>query len=1312
MGSRRRWRWSTPVLAAVLAVALPGTAGGAVDPAAGADRSGGGTPAGPAVGAPAEGPVAATRTVLLLSGDRVTHTTYADGTTTVTVDPAPRPDGRPVAFHTAHVDGDHYVIPVDAFPLLAAGTVDPELFNVTTLVEESTGGPDRLPVIVTTGTGVLAGPVARGVLAVAAPRAEEVRLLPSIGGAGLSLDRDGAGDLWADLTAAAADRPVAALAALSRAKVWLDRTVEVSLSDSVPQIGADEVHETGLDGTGVTVAVLDTGVDPDHPDLAGRIVQTANFTPDPFRDGHGHGTHVASIIAGSGAASGGTYRGVASGADLMVGKVLPDSGSGPTSAVIAGMEWAAYGGADIVNLSLGGAPSDGTDPASQAVQTLTEQTGALFVVAAGNNEGDASVNSPAAASAALAVGNVDKQDQLASSSNRGPRRGDAAVKPELTAPGTDIVAARSAGTFMGAPVDDHYTRATGTSMAAPHVAGAAALLAQAHPDWTWQELKDALVSTARPGDYTVFQGGAGRVDVARAVSAGVYGPAAANVGAIPAPYDEQRTVPLTYRNHTTEPVTLELALSGRSWHGQDLPAGAVSLSATHLTVPAGGTATVTLTVDGSVGDQGGYAGVVTATAGELTLRTPFSWYKSVGSHELTVHNLDFRGDPQQDQPLWVVKLDGALPNDPFHQVVSMAWSTEDGTTFQVAEGRYDVYGSEVSYWDTHGDRITSTVATEVWIDEDTEVVLDGRKGVPVNPVTPEPTDLKSAQATYHRGFEDGEFGTGYLVAYDPIRLHMQPAEYTIGWMEVRSLWNLAGRLVTSAEVRSGDTTVRLTPEYHNFFAGPALAGHHDLELVDAGTGTPAELAAAGVAGKVALVGIPVPTDQEVPYTGVWNAAVQVTADAAAAGAAGVLLFIDEPDAKAIFSLHSDPILQLSVPWREGVQVRTLLAGAGEPVRLVLSGQRDPQRLYLLRYVHEDTTLADAPPVVDPDNLVPVRSHYHTDREGWIQRMVALAFTPREETVSGLAYQAWAPLAVTEHVLAGAHLRWHREATQTGAPGNFSGETLASREVFLPGDQRDTEVWFQSPMRTGAADVTERTWAELMCTFCRQGDRFRPGVWYLDTDRRHFNRSLLLEGTSYRLFVGDEEIPNTGTAFVPAFQMRPEPAVYRLEMSGIQPGVPQVRELAPRIDTTWTFRSARPDAGARPDGYTCPFGGDDGCAFQPLLQLDYQLNLDLLNRAPAGTSHTFQLTVAPHSGVDPRAARPVPSPWVTVWYSTDEGATWREATVRPGRGKNVFQVTVDHPPLAQTSGYVWLRADARDVSGNRVEQTIQRAYRLR
>ena len=161
--------------------------------------------------------------------------------------------------------------------------------------------------------------------------------------------------------------------------------------------------------------------------------------------------------------------------------MLDDGGSGYDSSIIAGMEWAAHSGAKVVSMSLGGDPTDGTDPMSQAVNDLTAETGALFVVAAGNAGAARTVGSPGAAASALTVGAVDRDDNLAEFSSRGPRLGDNGLKPEITAPGVGIVAARAAGTTMGTPVDDAYTTASGTSMATPHVAGAAAILAQEHP---------------------------------------------------------------------------------------------------------------------------------------------------------------------------------------------------------------------------------------------------------------------------------------------------------------------------------------------------------------------------------------------------------------------------------------------------------------------------------------------------------------------------------------------------------------------------------------------------------------------------------------------------------------------------------------------------------------------------------------------------------------------------------------------------------------------------------------------------------------
>jgi serine protease AprX len=256
------------------------------------------------------------------------------------------------------------------------------------------------------------------------------------------------------------------------------------------------VWSAGYRGTGIKVAIVDTGIDRAHPDFAGRIVAGASFVGGDYQDDNGHGTHVASTCAGTGAAQGGTYKGVAPEARLYAAKVLDRGGSGSMSGVMAGVEWAVDQGVQVINLSLGGSgSSDGQDALSLTCNAAVSR-GIVVCVAAGNEGPTArTIGSPGAAADVITIGAVDRADRVASFSSRGPTR-DGRTKPDLCFPGVDIVAARAAGTRMGSPRGDHYTASSGTSMATPHAAGVAALLLQAQPRATPSQIKQALKQTA------------------------------------------------------------------------------------------------------------------------------------------------------------------------------------------------------------------------------------------------------------------------------------------------------------------------------------------------------------------------------------------------------------------------------------------------------------------------------------------------------------------------------------------------------------------------------------------------------------------------------------------------------------------------------------------------------------------------------------------------------------------------------------------------------------------------------------------------
>ncbi|GAA1508347.1 S8 family serine peptidase [Kribbella lupini] len=401
----------------------------------------------------------ANRTVTLITGDKVV---LGGGDQFSVIRPAGR---EQIGFESRKTPGSWTVIPSDVRGAVESGRLDRRLFDLELLLRDGYDDAARadIPLIVTGG---------------AVQSRQATKALKS--GTTLSVPKATAASFLKDFGRQSTR--------IAGTKIWLDGKLRPSLDHSVPQIGAPAAWQAGYTGKGVTVAVLDSGIDATHPDLSGRVVAAKNFTADPAADAVGHGTHVASTIAGRGA-----YQGVAPDAKLLDGKVCDDFGGCAESDVLAGLEWAVAQQAKIVNLSLGGSSAEG-GPLDQAVDRWTRETGTLFVVAAGNN--GRAVESPGTAASALTVGAVDRDESLADFSAPGPVSG-GAIKPDVTAPGVGIVAARSSASHPESPVGDKYARMSGTSMATPHVAGAAALLAQQHAGWKAAELKAALTSTAR-----------------------------------------------------------------------------------------------------------------------------------------------------------------------------------------------------------------------------------------------------------------------------------------------------------------------------------------------------------------------------------------------------------------------------------------------------------------------------------------------------------------------------------------------------------------------------------------------------------------------------------------------------------------------------------------------------------------------------------------------------------------------------------------------------------------------------------------------
>ena len=458
-------------------------------------------------------------------------------------------------------------------------------------------------------------------------------------------------------------------------QIYPDLPVKAMLDGNIQQVGADQMwvrtdsYGHSVSGYGITVAVIDTGVDYMHPDLGGgfgsgyRVLGGYDFVdndPDPM-DENGHGTHVAGIIGASGG-----MTGVAPNVTFLAYRALGRDGSGSMSDVVASVEAAldpnndgsTADHADIISMSLGGAGYV-DDPICVAVQNAVEQ-GVVVVVAAGNSGPSLmTVASPGISPYAITVGAVNDTMALASFSSRGPTV-DLRMKPDVSAPGVSIRSTVPySGTDLSSPTG--YMQLSGTSMATPHVSGAAALLLQLHPGWSPLQIKSALVTGALDLDEPAWLAGSGQIWV----------PSSADADA----FSSQPLISYGLANAPSQTITISNAGPAATFSVTSLDffsLGADGVIQTpvwtnitdstpaSVTISSGGQGQVVLSVTGpwDTVPQGYYDGQMTLTAGSRKLALHFGF---VILSRLNVHVMNLKSQEVFDPNggVWAFSLPDA-----------------------------------------------------------------------------------------------------------------------------------------------------------------------------------------------------------------------------------------------------------------------------------------------------------------------------------------------------------------------------------------------------------------------------------------------------------------------------------------------------------------------------------------------------------------------------------------------------------------------------------------------------------------------------
>jgi hypothetical protein len=844
----------------------------------------------------------------------------------------------------------------------------------------------------------------------------------------------------------------------------------------------------------------------------------------------------------------------------------------------------------------------------------------------------------------------------------------------------------------------------GTSMASPHVAGAAAILAQQHPDWTAEQLKDVLVSTANsnPGEGVTAQGG-GMLDLARATTTPVVATGTLNLGAIEPPYAATSGT-VTFRNLSAEPVRADLALNLRkglaATEAYTPPDGAVTIEPSTVDIPAGGTTTVQVTVDIEAFDISPYFGWLEARSGDSVLaRSTVGWSKEVQRHRLSLKGVDRLGVPANTADCSLVHILNLDTGERIEGwwVDGRAYTARyGGPDPLLPEGRYGVLANVCTYTlEAPYFLLSDTIggAAELVLDRDREIVIDARTAQKLEYRTDLPAEPRGhhdhvvwavRQVTVEH--EDG------AISHPVIRVTSSAQEQyvvpekskpTIGTFYIHfSSYLVAPALTMRA---SGNQVPALHAWYPNEVTGENGCGNlvlchppfnpaKNYQLVYAGDGSPAELAAARVQGKLVLV------NEVWGESGTWLPGGpnvdQVAADAVAAGAAGVLIAATYPGSHVRRQVNPTTVPVATLPVDEGRKLAEALRRG--PVSVRADGQPVTPYAYDLKYQFDHLRLPDSR--VRNRSLETVDARYHSDVPG----SVGVAGTNNGTQKYAFAYNT------TKFATPHTRTEYHTPSTPSGidplhryrfavAGGVTVYEDTPRKHV---GGARVTEDYgsvpvaqgpIKYPAMTATVDEIGRT---LLWPWGNELYR-APGGQVFGWPNTRDSARVSRDGQVLC------DWPDRPTGYSCAAPMGA--GKYRYETDVEQ----NVRAFMTAVHTAWDF--------------TAEFSGPvDSTETVPMVDLRYDVGVDLTNAVTGGKRYTA--TFVP--GYQPGYTGPGGPFRVELWVSHDDGATWRSAGVERTDSGEGAQFGLTAPRNAE---FVAIRVKATDAAGNSIDQTITRAW---